>query len=559
VHDINPDDIFNIEPGTALLLLEAEDLLASVPHEGSPLRRNSSARKRPLVWDTRKLPDLLEPCIFVALKTPRFDSHTQAEELLNQGHIVVAQDDALKALAEAQGTPDWYEQIRQHPSMLVTYSSMKARDLLLFVVSGVKQAEWTTLAITGTNGKTSTTQIAGQMLEELSQKPVLRLGTLGVQVSGISAANSFPTMPDFPALLCAIAQAGSLYDCRQIVMEATSIGLCENRMSFWQTQSAAYLNLSQDHLDYHGNMENYLESKLTLFKRHLSPHGRVAINCTDSHWHRVMEAAQSKSRICIGFGTPFEKQNFFSFSDSKFSSCLYLERNDTTSTVNGIAGYWTLWNDLHRCIGPVHYQAPLLGDVQHENLTASAALMLTLGYPLQQISTATQNVRAIAGRLEPALIVATGRPMPSVLIDYAHSPDALEKTLETCRKLLRSNGRLCCVFGCGGDRDPTKRPLMGETATRLADDVWVTSDNPRSESPERIIQDIVKGVQEQHRANIHTETDRKIAICAAIAAAKSDDIVLIAGKGHEDYQIIGDKKLPFSDLAVAQDAMRRLT
>jgi UDP-N-acetylmuramoyl-L-alanyl-D-glutamate--2,6-diaminopimelate ligase len=557
--DTKPEDQFRIEPGTALLILEAENLLADVPVESSALRRNSDSLKRVILWDTRKLSEQIEPCVFIAIKTTRFDSHTQAEELLNQGHIVIAQDDALQELASTQGTPKWYEEIKQHPCLIVTTSSAQARDLLLYVVSGLKQPEWTTLAITGTNGKTSTTQIASQMLEDLSQKPVLRLGTLGVQVAGISSANSYPTMPDFPGLLAAFMQADSLCDCRQVVMEATSIGLCENRMSLWQAQSAAFLNLSQDHLDYHGNMTNYFEGKLELFRKHLNPRGHVVVNCSDPQWQRVMEAAQGKSRLCIGFGTPIEKSNFFSFADAKFSDCLYLERTHTNSSVHGISGHWALWSDLHRCTGPFQYQVPLLGDVQHENLAASAALMITLGYPLQQVATATQNVRSIAGRLEPALVATVSKNVPSVLVDYAHTPDALEKTLATCRRLLPIGGRLICVFGCGGDRDPTKRPLMGEAAARLSDYVWITSDNPRTESPDAIINDIISGIDNLNRDVIHTEPDRRKAVFAAIDTACANDVVLIAGKGHEDYQIIGSKKLPFSDRSVAQDALKRLT
>lgn len=558
MHDIKPDDLFKIEPGTALLLLEAENLLASIPPESSPLRRNSDAIKRPILWDTRKLSELKEPCIFVALKTPRFDSHTETEGLLNQGHIVIAQDDALKALALRQGTPQWYDQIKQHPSLIITSSSTRARDLVLYVVSGLKQAEWTTLAITGTNGKTSTTQIAAQILEELSKNPVLRLGTLGVQVVGNTMANNYPTMPDFPGLLSAFSHASLFYNCRQVVMEATSIGLCENRMSLWQAQAAVYLNLSQDHLDYHGSMESYLEAKLELFRKYLSPRGHAVINCSDPHWQKFMEAAQNKSRLCVGFGTPVEKHLFFSYSEAKFSDCLFLERTHINSTVHGISGYWTLWSDIHRCTGPVQYHLPILGDVQHENVSAAAALMITLGYPLQQIATATHCVRSIAGRLEPALIATSQKSLPSVLIDYAHSPDALEKTLGTCRRLLPSDGRLICVFGCGGDRDPTKRPLMGAAAARLADCVWITSDNPRTESPDSIINDIISGIGNQKNDTIHSEPDRKKAVFGAIATAQPNDIVLIAGKGHENYQIIGKTKQPFSDIAIAQEALKRL-
>lgn len=549
------DEFFQIQPGTALLLLEADNLLSCPPPESSPLRRDSSTEKRPVIWDSRKLSALSTPCIFVALKTQRFDTHEIIEQLLSDGHIVIAQDDALKDYALRIGHTSWSTDVTRHPNLIATTSSSRARDLLLYVISELNAEEWTTLAITGTNGKTSSTQITSHLLEELSHKPVLRLGTLGAHIAGMSLSNHYPTMPDFPGLLGALSQAATLHNCRQVVMEATSIGLNESRLGLWPVSAAAYLNLSQDHLDYHGTMANYLECKLELFKRHLSPKGHVIVNCTDINWKRVTDASQSKLRVCNGFGSPTQKDLFFNTVQGKFSHATYLERTHTRSSVRGISGHWTLWTERQHSQSHVQYHAPLLGDVQHENLAAAAVLMMSLGYPLQQIASACQTIQSIAGRLELVSPPLGSDATPCVLVDYAHSPDALEKTLHTCKELLPQDGRLICIFGCGGDRDPGKRPLMGEIAARIADRVWITSDNPRTEAPDAIIEQIHGGIPSTSTKEIHCVTDRKQAICEAISGAARDDVVLIAGKGHEDYQILGQQKFQFSDRNVAQEAL----
>jgi UDP-N-acetylmuramoyl-L-alanyl-D-glutamate--2,6-diaminopimelate ligase len=182
-------------------------------------------------------------------------------------------------------------------------------------------------------------------------------------------------------------------------------------------------------------------------------------------------------------------------------------------------------------------------------------MMIALGYPLNQVSQVTGSVRSISGRLDPVESAGIGTDLPCVLVDYAHSPDALEKTLKTCRALLPNAGKLICIFGCGGDRDSSKRPKMGQLAATLADIVWITSDNPRTEEPEKILRDIESGVSTGRRSICHIQVDRAQAIRDAIQAASPQDVVLIAGKGHEDYQIVGTTKYPFSDSEVARQAL----
>jgi UDP-N-acetylmuramoyl-L-alanyl-D-glutamate--2,6-diaminopimelate ligase len=552
------DQKFLIQPGKALLLLEAENLLAEIPSEESSLRRASGNLALPLVWDSRKIPDESENFIFIARKTLRHNTHNLVEQLLSAGRIVIAEEFALESLSnENHGqNASWFNEIKRHPNLILCTSSEQARDLLVKDCSALKSEHWTTIAITGTNGKTSTTQMTATLLEELSRQSVLRLGTLGIQVGAHTWDNPFPTMPDYPGLLSALRAAQNDFECKQVVMEATSIGLDENRLGDWPVHCAAYLNLSQDHLDYHGTMERYLEAKLNLFRRYLSHNGQAIINCMDSYWKNAVDAARGKNRFCIGFGSAAEKELFFKEARNNFAGSRYLEMSHQRSTTAGISGQWTLWIDPLSHTGQCQYHVRLLGEVQHENLTAAVAMMIALGYPLSQISQVTGNVRSIPGRLDPVESAGVGSSLPCVLVDYAHSPDALEKTLRTCRSLLPAEGKLLCVFGCGGDRDPGKRPKMGHIAASLSDKVWITSDNPRTEQPERILQDIESGVFPERRGVCHTQVDRALAIRSAIAAAKPQDVVLIAGKGHEDYQIVGTTKYPFSDSEVARQALK---
>jgi UDP-N-acetylmuramoyl-L-alanyl-D-glutamate--2,6-diaminopimelate ligase len=552
------DQNFLIDPARALLLLEVEGLLTVSPPEDSTLRRRQLNAVVPIIWDTRRLPETnSESVFFIARKSAKFDSHSVVPDLLGKGHFVLAERDHL--LSHFGATPsqasDWLTEICQHPNLLLCSSTEKARNLLIRAVCCLQENKWTTLAITGTNGKTSTTQITGHLLEELSNGQVMRLGTLGIQVGDHLWENPFPTMPDFPGLMAALRSAKNQFSCSQLVMEATSIGIAENRLADWPVQCAAFLNLTQDHLDYHGTMETYLQAKLDLFRKHLLPEGHAVINCDDPHWEDALSAAQGKNRSCLVFGETISKEKFFHGRKHTFLHSRFLETSHKRTTRYGIAGQWTLWTDPVTPVTQCQYQVQLLGDVQHENLAAAAALMLSLGYPLEQICQKTGHIRSIPGRLESVAITPNENEV-CVLVDYAHTPDALEKTLKTCRGLIPDGGQLVCVFGCGGDRDPGKRPKMGAIAARLADFVWVTSDNPRTEPPEKIIADVLTGVAGETECKIKVQSDRKTAIHEAISASGPRDIVLIAGKGHEDYQIVGTQKHPFSDSAVARQALK---
>jgi UDP-N-acetylmuramoyl-L-alanyl-D-glutamate--2,6-diaminopimelate ligase len=305
-------------------------------------------------------------------------------------------------------------------------------------------------------------------------------------------------------------------------------------------------------------MDSYLAAKALLFEQHLSHGGTAVLNVSDTHWQDFAKAAAKPHGHMIGYGRPSDAKAFFSVAGKKNPSARYLAIAQRTTHASGVRGVWTLSSERNR-ISEVPFSLPLLGDFQHENAAAAAASLVALGYPLQQIASALQSTRLIPGRLEPVRLLSDNASaqvkVPSVVVDYAHTPDALEKTLQTCRALLEPGGRLLCVFGCGGDRDVGKRPLMGEIAATLADACYVTSDNPRTEDPQRILSDIVAGVPDSHKVKISVDAERSRAIAKAVADAGPDDLVVVAGKGHEDYQIMGTEKLPFSDVEEARKAL----
>jgi UDP-N-acetylmuramoyl-L-alanyl-D-glutamate--2,6-diaminopimelate ligase len=281
------------------------------------------------------------------------------------------------------------------------------------------------------------------------------------------------------------------------------------------------------------------------------------LNAADAAWTHFAQCTPGQRAHLIGFGPAEQRSAFFAAAGNGFRSLAYLHMAACESQVYGIRGRWVLSTPAG-VLAEAPYACRLLGAFQHDNLTAAAAAVYALLAPeqaadglLRRIAALAVDMPGIPGRLE--LANTEGEPGPTVLIDYAHKPDALEKALRTLQTLKRGTARLICVFGCGGDRDRSKRPLMGEVAARLADAVVVTSDNPRTEAPEAIIDEIVAGIPAT--VPFVREADRRRAVAAVIAEAGQDDIVVIAGKGHEDYQIIGTTKYHLSDLEEARHAL----
>lgn len=376
------------------------------------------------------------------------------------------------------------------------------------------------IGVTGTNGKTSCTYWLAQLFNRLGVRAAL-LGTLGngFPEALTPARNTTPDSIELQSSLAALLSAGA----QAVAMEVSSHGLDQRRVDHVAFDFAVFTNLTRDHLDYHGSMEAYAAAKARLFDW---PGLRYAIiNADDAFGAELLARASASGVETITYGR--------NAADVR-ASAVSLTARGLKFDVSSRWGDFTL-------------EAPVLGEFNVDNLLAVSAVLLTAGYAASDIAAATRELAAVPGRMQ--LITQPGAP--SVVIDYAHTPDALAKALQSLRAL--SPKKLICVFGCGGDRDRGKRALMGEAATRLADHVVITNDNPRSEAPEHIIDEILAGAV---RANYEVLPDRGAAIRAAVCAAQNDDIVLVAGKGHENYQEIAGKRLPFDDADAARRALQ---
>lgn len=384
------------------------------------------------------------------------------------------------------------------------------------------------LGVTGTNGKTTCTHWLAHLLAKLGS-PTAVLGTLGNGCwPRLKPAQN--TTPD-PIELQYLLEAFRLEGMRTCAMEVSSHGLDQNRVTGVDFTGAIFTNLSRDHMDYHGSFESYGKAKAMLFEaRGLQ---FAVINLDDPFGLKLLEQCQAKVPRVVGY----------SLAGKTAPGCDWIAASDVSLQQGGLA--FTMQGSL----GERRIATPLLGDFNLSNLLAViASLCLGLGYPLEAVAAEVTGLAPPKGRLE-RLPHNSG---PTVVIDYAHTPDALEKALLALRPLAGA-GRLICLFGCGGNRDAGKRPLMGEVASRLSDLVVLTSDNPRGEDPQSILDQVQAGIQ----GDAVRISDRKEAIATAIGQAGPADVVLIAGKGHEDYQEVNGVKLPFSDHEVAMQSLQQ--
>jgi len=375
------------------------------------------------------------------------------------------------------------------------------------------------IGITGTNGKTSVSHLLAQVMGR--RAPCGIVGTLGVGLPGELQATGYTT-PDAVRLQAELA--GLLgQGCRYVAMEVSSHALDQGRADALTFDSAVFTNISRDHFDYHGDMQNYAAAKQRLF--HMPGLGSAVINLDDPLGSELLGSLAGGVETLVYSLDP-----------------LAVIPPGVTGWVRALAVRPTAAGleielDSHWGAGRLH--SPLLGRFNAANLLAVLLLLLNRGWGLEEALAGLAGAGTVAGRMEA--YGAAGQPR--VVIDYAHTPDALEKALQALR--VHSQGRLLVVFGCGGDRDRGKRPLMGRLAERLADRVLVTDDNPRSESSAGIIQEILAGMQRPE--SVEVVADRGRAIARAVAQAAPDDLVLVAGKGHEDYQLVGRRRLHFSD------------
>jgi UDP-N-acetylmuramoyl-L-alanyl-D-glutamate--2,6-diaminopimelate ligase len=465
-----------------------------------------------LVHDSRRV----EPgAVFVAVPGFKQDGRSFVSEALHRGAaLVVAEgEDPLPG--------------SRHCRILVP-SSREALARLADAYFGHPSGRLTVVGITGTNGKTTTSYL----VEALLRARGMRTGVVGtiqywVGEERIPAGQTTPESVELQALLVRMVEAGV----GGVAMEVSSHALALHRVDGVAFDVAVFTNLTQDHLDFHGTLEAYRRAKARLFALLAAggkPRPCAVINIDDP----------AGPSMCAGLDLPILTYGL--------GSSAQLRPRRFTSSIEGIS------LEVETPAGPLLLRSPLIGEHNVMNLLAASGAGLALGMNPGAVARALGSVASVPGRFER---VEAGQPFLAV-VDYAHTPDALERVLVTARKLTRT--RLGVVFGCGGDRDRGKRPIMGGIAARLCDRVWVTSDNPRSEEPLAIMREIEVGLRGAPSApeRYAMIPDRRAAIRDALEWARPGDTVVIAGKGHETYQIIGSEVLPFDDRAVACEILK---
>jgi UDP-N-acetylmuramoyl-L-alanyl-D-glutamate--2,6-diaminopimelate ligase len=450
--------------------------------------------------------------VFVAVKGTEYDGHDFIDQALANGaRYIVCQNDEQHTVQNGR-----------HESLFVD-DTTKAASILAQASAGNPASKLTNLAVTGTNGKTTVAFLVQSIIRQASHKCGL-IGTVMYDTCSGSIHRAPLTTPDcldIAAKQKEMVENGAKY----MVIEASSHALSQNRLAQINFKAAAFTNLSGDHLDYHKTKEEYLAAKTRLFSA-LAADSVAVLNKQSPEAEFI--AGQTKGRL------------LWYAVDEEADLAAHIESMDISGTV------FTLEHSGQSSI----VKTPLLGLYNISNCLAAAGLCLAAGFEPDAVTAGLSALKGVPGRLEK---IDAGDF--SVIIDYAHTDDALKNVLTTLKPLCK--GKLRAVFGCGGDRDRTKRPRMARVVEELADFIFVTSDNPRTENPSSIINEIVAGFKKDGAQTITIEPDRKKAIELAIESAEKDDIILIAGKGHEDYQIIGKQKFHFSDKEIAQECISR--
>lgn len=379
----------------------------------------------------------------------------------------------------------------------------------------------TLVGITGTNGKTTTSFLAQSVLETAGLPSGL-IGTIQYRIGQkkVDAWNTTPESADVAAMLFELAEQKF----KACVLEVSSHALALKRVDGLRFKVGVFTNLTRDHLDFHKTFEDYFASKMHLFDL-LTHDGTAVINIDDDYGKK---AADRIEHAVLTFGQS-PKADIHPLKAQVYLKGIEMECGTP--------------------FGAIEIKSPLTGDFNVQNILAAVGVGLALHIPLEEIRLGIKRMERVPGRLESYEIKHGVR----AVIDYSHTPDSLEKALQTLRAMTQ--GRLLVVFGAGGDRDTGKRPLMGRVAEQLADVVFVTSDNPRNEDPQKIIDDILQGMEEEQKRQVIV--DRKQAIFAAVQEAQLGDVILIAGKGHETYQIIKGQKFDFDEVAILKEAAKR--
>ncbi len=448
--------------------------------------------------------------IFVCLVGEHTDGHEFAPNAIENGAA------ALLVERKVDGT--------KVPQVVVSSTRHKIADIAdRFYSSPSKGINL--IGVTGTNGKTTVTHLIQKIFEENGQKCAL-IGTLGYKLSSNGEyRDAKHTTPQAPELQATLRMIKDVEKIDNVVMEVSSHALDQNRVGGCRFNGAVFTNLTQDHLDYHITMENYFKAKALLFE-HLTEGDFAVINADDEYGDRFISVVPDGVRVYT-YGV--KQQSDVMAKNINFS-------------LNG-AEFILVTGDHIKPNGAKEYKVNLHmnGMFSVYNVLAGITTALASGIDIEIALKALQNVKGVAGRFE----VVVKKPL--VIVDYAHTPDGLENVLKSAREITPEDGKLICLFGCGGDRDATKRPKMGAIAERLADKIVITSDNPRSEDPQTIITDIIAGLKSVNTESVIVEPDRGSAIALLKTIANNNDVVVIAGKGHEDYQILKDKTIHFDD------------
>jgi UDP-N-acetylmuramoyl-L-alanyl-D-glutamate--2,6-diaminopimelate ligase len=450
--------------------------------------------------------------LFAALPGTRLHGRVFAAEAVSRGAIVILTDDA-----DALELPP---ERRERLAILVDASPQ--RRLALLAARFYGRQPRTVVAVTGTNGKTSVVHFVREIWATLGLAAA-SLGTLGL-VTAVKRRPGALTTPDPVALhhdLATLATKGI----EHVAIEASSHGLHQYRLDGLAVAAAGFTNLTRDHLDYHGDMAHYRTAKYRLFSQLLVPGGTAVLNADSSEFSCLAPLCRDEGHPVLAYGAdPAADLRILACEPRGNSQVLLLD----------------IFGRRRRLV------LPLAGAFQAMNALAALGLVIATGGPAAVAVEALAHLTGVPGRLQ---FVAEGKDGGGIVVDYAHTPDALATVLETLRR--HAPGRLIALFGCGGDRDAGKRPLMGRTATRLADRVYVTDDNPRNEEPAEIRRAILAAAPEAIEI-----ADRRRAIAVAIADSRPGDLLVIAGKGHETGQVVGHETHPFDDAAIVREIVQ---
>ena len=437
--------------------------------------------------------------LFICLSGEHVDGHEYAEEALLNG--------ALACVVERRLNID--------APQIVVYSTQDILAKISSTFYNNPSSKLNIIGVTGTNGKTTVTHLIQKLYEAFEQKCVL-IGTLGHKYTSEEpykdAKHTTPQAPELQRLMYEINE--KCFD--NVVMEVSSHSLVQKRVDYLDFNGAVLTNITQDHLDFHITMENYFRAKSKLFENLVSGDFAV-INNDDNYAEKLKDfISPTVNTYTYSITTQADvmaKDISFNSSGAKFTCVVKGKDYPVNSLMNGMFSVY--------------------------NILAALTVALALNFDIKKSIEVLEQIPGVAGRFE---IITT---KPTVIVDYAHTPDGLENVLKAAREITPKNGNLICIFGCGGDRDATKRPKMGTIAENLADRVIITSDNPRSENPQQIITDILAGFKST--ADVIVEPDRELAIKEAYKISNANDVVLLAGKGHEDYQILANETIHFDD------------